>query len=544
VCLTRHIRTRHGKDDKIKAVRALPITEQLQYFQQLRKEGIYKQNIELLKEKDSTPKLIQERRHGTASVQMCSKCCGFYQRSSMHRHMKKCSAVCVNTPNEAVTFQAHNADVTGSRGDQFRKEILSNFRNDDIGDLCKTDAMISTVGRILWERSGKKCKRNVMGEMRKLGNLLQVAKAISQKIDFSGHDMLNAANFRIVVEALNTVSTKDDESEKSGLRLSLGYLLKKAARFTKSEFIIDNQQDQVQQRDNFLSLLDCSWGHLFYSAQVAIESNREINLRRPQNLPVEEDVEKLRAYVMSRIHEILNDQYLLFSASEYIELRSLLVCRLTLFNGRRGGEPARLLLSEWRDAESDTWISPDMVEKVIDPLERILISTYKLAYQRGKGSRKMVPILIPNDAVPAIQKLVNRRDDCGIHKDNPYIFATTRSDSGHVEGWQCVNTACIKAGVSDLTKLTATKMRHRVSTFYALQDVPEIERKAFYRHMGHSQAINEAVYQCPPSVLEITKVGRYLTNLDSGNIVASTSTKPSGKCHDYLHGFILVDIKI
>ena len=98
---------------------------------------------------------------------------------------------------------------------------------------------------------------------------------------------------------------------------------------------------------------------------------------------------------MSRICEMIDDDYLIRTAAEFIELRSLLVCRITLFNSRRGGEPARLLLLEWQDAESNVWISDEMVERVYDPLEKVFLGKYHLAYQRGIGSRKMVPILIP-----------------------------------------------------------------------------------------------------------------------------------------------------
>jgi len=36
-------------------------------------------------------------------------------------------------------------------------------------------------------------------------------------------------------------------------------------------------------------------------------------------------------------------------------------------------------------------------------------------------------------------------------------------------------------------------------------------------------AINKAVYQCPPSVVEVTKVGRYLQELDNGIVSVSTT---------------------
>ena len=148
-------------------------------------------------------------------------------------------------------------------------------------------------------------------------------------------------NFRTVVNALNELTAKEDNSLKAGLKLSLGFLLKKAVRFTKCELIIDGDDREVKERDKFLSVLDGSWGYLFNSAQIELESNRATCLRRPRSLPLLSDVQTLRTYVMTRISTMVKDVYMVWTASEFIDLRSLLVCRITLFNSRRGG------VSEW-----------------------------------------------------------------------------------------------------------------------------------------------------------------------------------------------------
>lgn len=519
--LSRHIRASHRENEHVQTVLNLPRKEQLRELQLLKKQGICKENLKLMKTVDNSKDLLRERkeRKSNGSLQMCSKCSGFYQRSLMHRHLKKCSVISGTSLTEAVNFHTPS-NKSGPEHEQFNKDILSTFRSDNIGHLCKTDPMITTVGRIMWERAGKKKTRCVTGEMRKLGCLLDKAKRMNNAI-VNGHDLLLPENFRLVVDALNAAVATADEREKCGLKVSLGYLLKKAARFTKCEFIIDGNDIEIKKRENFLTLLEGSWGHLMFNSEAEIESNRETNSRRPRNLPTETEVQKLRNYVTARITDIVGDTYTLFGSKEYFELRYLIVCRLTVFNARRGGEPARLLLREWQDAEANVWISPEMVEQVIDPLEQALISEYKLAYQRGKGSRKMVPILIPSDILPGIRTLVEHRSDSGVLEHNPYLFATTRSQDGHADGWQCINAACLKANVKDPSKLTATKMRHRASTYHALQDIPENERKAFFVHMGHSKKISETVYQCPPSLQEITKVGHFLTNLDRGNATAS-----------------------
>jgi len=68
-----------------------------------------------------------------------------------------------------------------------------------------------------------------------------------------------------------------------------------------------------------------------------------------------------------------------------------------MFNARRGGEPARMTLSEWLEAENDTWLDQDLVQNISDPIEKELIKDLKLAYQAGKGSRKLVPVLFSKE---------------------------------------------------------------------------------------------------------------------------------------------------
>ena len=83
-------------------------------------------------------------------------------------------------------------------------------------------------------------------------------------------------------------------------------------------------------------------------------------------------------------NKILKDSYLKWDSHIFNWMRSLIVCRLTLFNARRGGEPSRLTMKEWEDAESAAWVDPGMVLQVDDPLEKALLNTFKLAYQSRK----------------------------------------------------------------------------------------------------------------------------------------------------------------
>ena len=66
--------------------------------------------------------------------------------------------------------------------------------------------------------------------------------------------------------------------------------------------------------------------------------------------------------------------------------------------------------------------------------------------------------------------------------------------------------------------LIADKYRHRASTLFAILDVPQHQRHVFYKHMGHSESINQNVYQCPLAIQEIPQIGSFFDNIDNQNL--------------------------
>ena len=130
-------------------------------------------------------------------------------------------------------------------------------------------------------------------------------------------------------------------------------------------------------------------------------------------------------------------------------------------------------------------------------------------------------MLIPLDTYDAIRKLVDpeTREQAGVRKGNPYLFPSTQDSDGHISGWHAINSIAKQAGVANIALITATKNRHRISTLYASQDIPEAQRHVFYKHMGHSENINKNVYQSPLALMEITHVGKHLTSFDDGNVL-------------------------
>ena len=343
-------------------------------------------------------------------------------------------------------------------------------------------------------------------------------KCLTKKGDLS--DLFRRNNFRYLEEAIEryttvTSSEVSGTGVKAGLKLAVYYLLKAASKVLQGMYLIDDDDEGAKDVANWVVVLELHKDLIFGDAQYNLNKSREEKLRRPQRQPLNEDLQKIRVHSMQVIHE-LGSTGDLMDSHKYVELRDTLVCRLTLSNARRGGEPSRLKISNWEEANKGEWLDQRHMSN-LSPLDKALANTLKVGYQTGKGNHHLVPILFPQDCIPGLHKVAdsNVRRVCGIVEENHYLFSTLNGLE-HVSGWHAVKKVCDKLQLQDAKRITATTNRHRVSTEFALMDVPASDRDYIYKHLGHSEEVNKNVYQAPLAVKAITVFGRRLQVLDRG----------------------------
>ena len=153
--------------------------------------------------------------------------------------------------------------------------------------------MKTTVGRIVWEREGKKKMLYVrLGQNEKTWCLLDKSK-ITNNVIWTGHTSL-LWKFPTVVDALNAVVVKADEWKKWDLKINLDSLLHKVTKSTKWTFYHWWKWQPSQEKRTFVTLLEESQYQLMFLAESEIESNRESNNLRP-------GIFQLRAKFSSRL---------------------------------------------------------------------------------------------------------------------------------------------------------------------------------------------------------------------------------------------------
>ncbi|KAJ8018163.1 hypothetical protein HOLleu_43996 [Holothuria leucospilota] len=503
--LSQHIATQHSDVDRVTKAMKLPKAQRVKVFDSFRKEGILKINKQ--QAKALKPSYHRERAcENKGPLVMCNICCGIYSKHYMKRHSNVCLGKSESSPAVVpvpMDLLSHDQDFNT----HFANDILCRFRKDAVGKLCINDSWLTKIGKRLWEKQRSKInkktevRKSVMTDMRRLAALyLGMQKAEEELGELPAKegnvsDLFKRTNFpHLEISISNYTSSEISEpnSVKAGLKLSLYSLLKSAAKIVKGTYLIEDKDELSN-------------------------NQRQIKLRKPEALPQEDDVRCWRDYTVQRMECITYDQLEFWDLHRYVELRDLVVCRLTLFNARRGGEPSRLLVSEWKDAENNVWIDKQQLE-ALDDIDKALAGNFKVAYQSGKGSKHLVPVLFPKDTIEPVRKLCDEdiRSAAAIASTNIFLFPTTNGSENHVSGWHAVSNVCEKVDLTNKETLTATKNCHRLSTLFAIIDVPESERQYTYKHMGHSEETNQHIYQAPLAVKELTVVGKCLQTINEG----------------------------
>lgn len=511
--LKRHLIRKHKDKEQVKAALALPLQDQKAAFENMRSTGILKTNMEEAGKK--FPNYERARRTKSEELPvLCNNCKIFISANSMSKHAHIC-----NTP-KSFTHVGLLAKPSFETSDQFKQNILGTLRNDEVGIVAKTDPAILLVGYWAFQKLKKSdnitgSKETVRKEMRYLANLYIIFKKVSPAYqpDNNCKDLFYIKNFNELRKAIDIYTTDSNSNLKAGLKHGLQYALISAAKTLKAVAFTNGDDKQAACFEKFLAVLKLWENVMFGDSVLKLRRTSDLHARKPEQLPIETDLQLFRSHVLKIIKDLVDN---IQSSENFIKLRNATCARLTLFNARRGGEPARLKIKDLREALNDKWIDQQRIES-LDDLDKKLLSEMKIAYHPGKGG-KLVPILFPVDTLNALDKLIcqRQRRAAGIPTENVYVFASTKGSLRHISGWHCINSLTEELELQHKSKITATKNRHRVSTIYSLLDLTENERESFYDHMGHSKAMNQARYQCPPALKEVTKVGKFFSSVDQG----------------------------
>ncbi len=171
-------------------------------------------------------------------------------------------------------------------------------------------------------------------------------------------DMFDRNNFNLLRRAVSKLAQKEPEDSteiKYGLKNTLCHVLQNTYSFLKGSYLEEKGREaDAEEMQRFIDVFNVNkvlmFGDPMYHRNIA----RQERLRLPSRMPLEDNLQKLKSKTVAVIKELL-DQYTVITKHEFVRLRNAVCSRLTLFNGRRGGEPCRLTVRHWTERKKNGW---------------------------------------------------------------------------------------------------------------------------------------------------------------------------------------------
>ena len=369
----RHVLT-HKNEERVKVLNHLPKKEVDLAIDLMRKEAIRVHNIKCLNE--GTQNFQRERTpKGYNNPIMCTGCCGFYEKGYKSRHQTNCPVkTSKNIMLPMVSMENHFFD---NYEDDF-KELLNSMHMDHVADTAKTDEIILMIGRRFFNSIKRKkdkkteCLKYVRSRMRLTARLYLSFKTVlgtesenrPAGLQNNAADMFRRETITLFGEAVNVLCTKerggdDDDAEdlqtagctitgqKSSLKISILNLVKSNAQLLMGHFLMHNQDKQKDQVVDFLQVLKLVENELFGDAYYDVNYRNNVNKKKAKSLPTEEDIQLL----IAECEDVMKTADVMdINSTNFVAVRAATSTFLVIFNARRGGEPMRLLKSQWCEA--------------------------------------------------------------------------------------------------------------------------------------------------------------------------------------------------
>ncbi|XP_060563321.1 uncharacterized protein LOC132722776 isoform X3 [Ruditapes philippinarum] len=525
----------HEKEEAVQDIKKIHNEkERKKKIAKLRLKAAHEHNVKVLKEKkgeiyvlrrsnkteeDSDEDPSYEGTGKTVDISQygpCPNCYGWIVCRSLKRHMNVCSSENYSSKRSLMVFDIIMGKLPEEASQALVNEVFPIMKNDDIAEIACHDSLIINLGNqwMMRNRGNEIMRKYYTSSVMRLAAKLKQA---TQKLSNTTLEMskyLAPKYFEVVTKAaLVCCHAEDEEDLKAPSNaLKLGHDIKRMVDAKLAKAIIQEDNDEQKEAQDFLRLMSMQWGLRVTKLARYVLIERSFN--QVKELPLPDDVKKLSVHLQKELSSIdLED----CTFCNFRKLAVLTLTRITLFNRRRCHEVQALRLSAYAARKIGKNEVGEEIRGELTQFERRLLHSQEHVVIRGKTGRG-VPVILPSDVKGALDFLTNQdvRKKAGILKDNPYVFAN--NGAGVFRAYDSIKEVASSsaAGLIKPNLLRTSNMRKYMATMLQALNTTEAERQWVIDHLGHTMNVHRVHYRQTSDVIERVDVAKILLIQDMG----------------------------
>ncbi|XP_039615958.1 uncharacterized protein LOC120533247 isoform X1 [Polypterus senegalus] len=522
--MARHLEQVHSEEKEVVEALQFPKNskERKKQLDHLRNRGNFAHNHEVIQSGsgDLIPCKQPQKPMDSKDFMHCANCQGLFARKFLWCHMKRCK---LKTLDEAASKPGKNrVQSTCAFASPMPPgvscglwKILSVMVHDEVLLAIKSDPFIIQLGEHLYGKVGSDASKHeyVRQKLREVGRLLCEARKMTPLRTME--DFVNPSNFLHVVCSVKNICGYNEGTctfKTPSLALKLGHNLQKISCLVESQAMKQSNSTMAKTARNFRQMYGTRWSKMISSN--ALKMLRDATWDVPQVLPFTEDVRKMHVYLDEKQEEYYQKLMKEASGSNWIMLSKVTLAQVILFNQRQKGEVSGMLLSTF-SCRDKTVLHEDNA-LVLPELEKRLYQHYTRLEIQGKKGRK-VQILLTPAVQRAMDLLVDKRQSCGVSRENIYMFARLAALS-HIRGSDCIRVFANECGAKDPNALTSAKFGKHVATLSKVLTLSDAQLDQLADFLGHDVRVCQQYYRLPEGTLHLARISKLLMALEKGKL--------------------------
>ncbi|XP_045910809.1 M-phase phosphoprotein 8 isoform X1 [Micropterus dolomieu] len=522
--LAKHLERKHAEETDVAHAIHFPKGSKVRQtlLDQIRNKGDYEHNCQVLKNGEGeivTKKQVKNPSISVRDFLPCQHCFAFYRKTDLWRHERSCKARKGDQKSSEKTKRSvHSAASRLLPMSEFLtggcEEIIHIMHQDDISRHIRTDPLICKFGNALSAKydHDKSQFAYIAQKMRELGRFVVAVNELDKSVKYL-HEICLPSRFELAVEGAKKVSGFDPSSSKFktvSLVSKIGYSLKRAAEIAFGESRMTEDSETESEVKKFIQLLDTKWNECFSRKALALSLKQEVKKVEVDKSTVTEDLIKLHRFISGEEDEARKELKESPSLSTWKKLSEATLADVCLFNRGRVGNIGRMLLQTYSVKKSrGTFVpSADQIRKSTK-LELDLGASLTRLELEGQYGRNML-VLLTDRMVLSIDLLIENREQAGVSKTNPYLFARTEGPS-FIRGLDCFRRAAMECGVKNPEALLSSSLREQIASCWQLMSLSERELDQVAQLVGRS---SQECYSLSKNALQLEEVSKQLLKMD------------------------------
>lgn len=548
--LEKHLEKRHMEETEVAHAVHFPKGSKVRQslIDQIRSKGDYEHKCDVVK--GSVGKIATKQKNPSMCVRdflACQHCFAFYRKTDLWRHEQSCR-IRKGDERSSETIgkgEGHSAVTRGlalteSLAEGCR-EIISIMLQDDIAKQVRNDPLICKYGNLLSVKYD--CDKSqfayIAQKMRELGRFVLAVHELDNNVKYL-HEICVPSRFELAVAGAKKIGGFDPSTNQFktvSLISKIGYSLKRATEITIRESRMMEDSETESELKKFIHLLDTKWSSSF-SPALALSVKREVTKVDVDKSTVTEDLIKLHSFITGEEEEASRDLKEGPSLSTWKKLSEATLADICLFNRGRVGNIGRMLLRTYTHKKQKGAFVPsaDQVKKNTK-LELSFGAQFTRLEMEGQYGRNTL-VLLTERMVSSVDLLIEHREQAGVSKTNPYLFARTEGPS-FIRGLDCFRRAAMECGVKNPEALLSPCLREQIACCWQLMSLSEHESKQVASLVGLS---GEDCSRLSEHASQLEEISKQLLKLDRTLSASPPTAARDGNYYFCLFTFLCLSV--